>query len=127
MYLYRGVGRYSPPLLTRCSCLPACLPACPWLLQMMLLNERLVRSAYTGALSHPLIPDLEQLDRINSQVLHGFVARNYVAPRIVLSAAGALRQTEGGEGGERQEGRGGGGRAGGSGLDCTCPCCRGRL
>jgi hypothetical protein len=42
-----------------------------------LLLQKLLRSAYQGALSYPLIPELEDLHRINSHVLEDFVAQHY--------------------------------------------------
>ncbi|MEW5299121.1 MAG: hypothetical protein WDW36_002166 [Sanguina aurantia] len=61
-------------------------------LQMTLLNEMLIRNAYTGGLGKPLIPDPEQVTRLTSSVLHEFAAAHYTAPNIVLAAAGVNHQ-----------------------------------
>jgi hypothetical protein len=68
------------------------------LLLLLLLLQKLLRSAYQGALSYPLIPELEDLHRINSHVLADFVAQHYTgAARLVhcwcicISAFGAFR------------------------------------
>jgi hypothetical protein len=39
--------------------------------------QKLLRAAYQGALSYPLIPELEDLHRINAAVLADFVAQHY--------------------------------------------------
>lgn len=41
-----------------------------------------------GALSHPLIPDLEALPGLTPDRLRSFVATRYAGPRLVLAAAG---------------------------------------
>eukprot|EP00798_Chlamydomonas_sp_ICE-L_P027065 gene27065-2298_t len=60
--------------------------------QLTLLNELLVRSVYTGALGKPLIPNMESLPDLSSDVLRNFVTRNYVGPRMVLAAAGVAHK-----------------------------------
>ncbi len=45
-----------------------------------------------GALSQPLIPDLESLAQLDPEVLRGFLATNYSAPRLVLAASGVDHQ-----------------------------------
>jgi hypothetical protein len=47
------------------------------ILLLLLLPQKLLRSAYQGALSYPLIPELEDLHHINSHVLSEFVAQHY--------------------------------------------------
>ncbi|KAI3967693.1 hypothetical protein MKX01_039603 [Papaver californicum] len=53
-----------------------------------LLLEALHSTGYTGALSNPLLAPEDALDRLNGDILEKFVAENYTAPRIVLSAYG---------------------------------------
>jgi len=60
--------------------------------QITLLTEKLVRGAYSGALSKALIPDPEQLAHLTPAVLAGFVGRQYLAPRVVLAGAGVDHQ-----------------------------------
>ncbi|MCL7030884.1 hypothetical protein MKW94_006630, partial [Papaver nudicaule] len=53
-----------------------------------LLLEALHSTGYTGALANPLLAPEDALDRLNGDLLEKFVAENYTAPRIVLSAYG---------------------------------------
>jgi hypothetical protein len=56
--------------------------------QLTLLTELLVRGAYEGALARPLIPDPAALAHLTPEVLSGFVASQYLGPRVVLAGAG---------------------------------------
>jgi hypothetical protein len=56
--------------------------------QLTLMTELLVRGAYRGGLSKPLIPDPAVLDHLTPPVLGGFMRSNYLAPRVVLAGAG---------------------------------------
>ncbi|KAI3867024.1 hypothetical protein MKW92_004508 [Papaver armeniacum] len=53
-----------------------------------LLLEALHSTGYTGALANPLLAPEDAVDRLNGDLLEKFVAENYTAPRIVLSAYG---------------------------------------
>lgn len=56
--------------------------------QLMLLSELLVRSAFKGGIGQPLYPDPGTLQHITPEVLHDFVRRCYAGPRLVLAASG---------------------------------------
>ncbi|GBF91706.1 mitochondrial-processing peptidase subunit alpha [Raphidocelis subcapitata] len=56
--------------------------------QITLMTELLVRGAYRGGLSKPLIPDPAALDHLTPASLAGFLRSNYLAPRVVLAGAG---------------------------------------
>uniref|UniRef100_A0A383V7X6 Alpha-MPP n=1 Tax=Tetradesmus obliquus TaxID=3088 RepID=A0A383V7X6_TETOB len=60
--------------------------------QLTLLSEKLLRSAYEGALSQPLIPELVDLQHINPHVLADFVNQHYTGKRLVLAGAGLHHQ-----------------------------------
>jgi processing peptidase subunit alpha len=52
--------------------------------------EALHSAGYVGAFGQPLLARPESsLGRLNGEVLHDFVGRNYTAPRIVVAASGA--------------------------------------
>ncbi|XP_026405529.1 mitochondrial-processing peptidase subunit alpha-like isoform X2 [Papaver somniferum] len=53
-----------------------------------LLLEALHSTGYTGALANPLLAPEDAVDGLNGDLLEKFVAENYTAPRIVLSAYG---------------------------------------
>jgi hypothetical protein len=56
------------------------------LLLLLLLLQKLLRSAYQKALSYPLIPELEDLHRINSRVLADFVTQHYTGKACLRHA-----------------------------------------
>ncbi|XP_057967702.1 mitochondrial-processing peptidase subunit alpha-like [Malania oleifera] len=53
-----------------------------------LLMEAIHSAGYSGALAIPLLAPESALSRLNGTILEEFVAENYTAPRMVLSASG---------------------------------------
>ena len=53
-----------------------------------LIMEALHATAFEGGLGQPLVASPAALSRLNAAALKDFVADNYVAPRLVLAAAG---------------------------------------
>lgn len=60
--------------------------------QQSLLPEKLVCAVYEGAYSRPLIPDVQQLQRLDADAIRQFVQQHYTGPRVVLAAAGVEHQ-----------------------------------
>jgi hypothetical protein len=63
------------------------------ILLLLLLPQKLLRSAYQGALSYPLIPELEDLHHINSHVLSDFVAQHYTGMKSICIQLGFVSYT----------------------------------
>ncbi|GIL94697.1 hypothetical protein Vretimale_918 [Volvox reticuliferus] len=57
-----------------------------------LMTELLTRAAYRGPYGNPLIPDPDSMARITPDELRSFVARHFIAPHMVLAAAGVEHQ-----------------------------------
>ncbi|KAG2449781.1 hypothetical protein HYH02_005305 [Chlamydomonas schloesseri] len=57
-----------------------------------LMTELMARSAYRGPYGNPLIPDPEAMAVITPDTLRAFTARTYIAPHMVLAAAGVEHQ-----------------------------------
>ncbi|KAJ6803069.1 mitochondrial-processing peptidase subunit alpha-like [Iris pallida] len=53
-----------------------------------LLLEAIHSVGYSGALANSLIASESAINRLKSDILEGFVAENYTAPRMVLAASG---------------------------------------
>lgn len=64
----------------------------PYLLLLQTLHhpppQLMARSAYRGPYGNPLIPDPEAMAGITPDTLRAFTARTYIAPHMVLAAAG---------------------------------------